>query len=144
MKKVLVSLVIAVAGLTGGAGLTACSSQSAAETVAAAQAAGITRVGPQAFAEVLARPGVEIIDVRTPEEFAEGHIDGAVNIPVQSADFTERISQLDPAVTYAVYCRSGNRSRPAVAAMRDAGITEIVELESGTKGWISQGQALVR
>lgn len=144
MKKVLVSLVVTVAGLTGGVGLTGCSSQSAAETVSAAEAAGVTRVGPQAFAEALVEPGVAIIDVRTPEEFADGHIDGAVNIPVQSADFTERISELDPAVTYAVYCRSGNRSRPAVAAMRDAGMTQIVELASGTNGWISEGQTLVR
>ena len=144
MKKVLVSLAIAVAGLTGGVGLTACTSQSSAEVVSASQAAGVTRVGPQAFAEALAVPGVAIIDVRTPEEFADGHISGAVNIPVGSADFTERISELDPTVTYAVYCRSGNRSRPAVAAMRDAGIAEIVELESGTKGWVSEGQTLVR
>ena len=81
---------------------------------------------------------------RTPEEFADGHIVGAVNIPVQSRDFSARIAELDPAATYAVYCRSGNRSQPAVAAMRDAGISTIYELGSGTKGWVSAGQPLVQ
>jgi rhodanese-related sulfurtransferase len=65
----------------------------------------------------------EIAFAETPEEFADGHIAGAVNIPVQSSDFSARVAQLDPNATYAVYCRSGNRSQPAVAAMADAGIT---------------------
>lgn len=93
---------------------------------------------------MIASPGVQIIDVRTPEEFADGHIAGAVNIPVQSPDFAARIGRLDPAGTYAVYCRSGNRSEPAVDAMKNAGITNIYELSSGTKGWSSAGQPLVR
>lgn len=80
-----------------------------------------------------------IIDVRTPEEFAAGHIQGAVNYNVQGPDFGNQIGALDPAGAYAVYCRSGNRSQAAVAVMSQAGITGIYELESGIVGWEQAG-----
>jgi len=102
------------------------------------------RVGVPDFADVIASPDVTIVDVRTPEEFAEGHIEGAVNIPVEYADFTDQASQLDAGGTYAVYCRSGNRSQTAVAQMSGVGINGIYELESGTNGWAAAGQPLVQ
>lgn len=139
---------ILIMGLILPVALTGCSADPAAGAAASGAAADeqmiAGRVGVAEFAAVVAKPGVQIIDVRTPEEFAEGHLAGAVNIPVQSADFGDRIARLDPTATYAVYCRSGNRSQPAVAAMKDAGISGIYELSSGTKGWIAAGQPLVR
>ena len=149
---------IALAGaasLTLTIGLTGCSSDSGAtETAAAAEVQGPAapieapaspvRVGVAEFANVIASPGVTIVDVRTPQEFAEGHIEGAVNIPVELPDFMDQVSQLDPNGTYAVYCRSGNRSQPAVAGMSSVGINGIYELESGTTGWTSEGQPLVQ
>ena len=63
------------------------------------------------------------IDVRTPEEFGAGHIEGAANLDVQSAGFDSLIADLDPEATYVVYCRSGNRSAAAAVRMRDAGLT---------------------
>ena len=131
---------LAIAALIATAALTGCSGS----TPATASDSGPARVGTGEFAAVIEQPGIQIIDVRTPEEFAEGHIAGAVNIPVQQADFGDRIAQLDPNTTYAVYCRSGNRSQPAVDAMEQAGITDIYELESGTKGWTAEGQPLTR
>jgi phage shock protein E len=119
------------------AAITACSPSTQA-------ANGPARVGTGEFATVIEQPGVVIVDVRTAEEFADGHITGAVNIPVQQPDFADRIAALDPNSTYAVYCRSGNRSQPAVAAMQKAGITTIYELESGTKGWTAAGLPLTR
>jgi phage shock protein E len=68
-----------------------------------------------------------VIDVRTPEEFAEGHLAGAVNIAVEAADFAERIDDLDHAGAYLVYCRSGRRSAIAADAMAQAGFTDIVD-----------------
>lgn len=102
------------------------------------------RVGVPDFADVIASPNVTIVDVRTPEEFAQGHIEGAVNIPVEYADFTDQVSQLDADGTYAVYCRSGNRSQTAVDQMSAVGINGIYELESGTNGWAAAGQPLVQ
>lgn len=130
-----IRLMVAVAALL--AILTGCSPSTQATT-------GVARVDVAEFATIIAEPGVQIIDVRTPEEFADGHINGAVNIPVQQPDFADRVAALDPSATYAVYCRSGNRSQPAVAAMEAAGITRIYELQSGTKGWTAAGQPLTR
>jgi phage shock protein E len=149
---------IALAGAASLAltiGLSGCSSDSGAtDTAAAAEVQGPAaaidapespvRVGVDEFADIVTAPGVTIVDVRTPQEFAEGHIEGAVNIPVELPDFMDQVSQLDPSGTYAVYCRSGNRSQPAVAGMSSIGINGIYELESGTTGWTSEGQPLVK
>ena len=146
-KTRLSALILAAVAVLGG-GLAGCSTETTAtaEQVAEAPAGQLPfgRVGVAEFATVITEPGVQIIDVRTPEEFADGHIRGAVNIPVQQPGFAARVAQLDPKGTYAVYCRSGNRSQPAVAQMKDAGITDIYELASGTKGWTADGQPLTQ
>ncbi len=72
-----------------------------------------------------------MIDVRTPQEFAAGHIEGALNINVESPDFAAQIAALDPDGTYAVYCRSGNRSRVAMQQMEQAGLANVFGLEGG-------------
>jgi len=95
------------------------------------------------FSAVVTTPGVTIIDVRTPEEFAQGHIQGAVNYNVQGPDFANQIMGLDPAGVYAVYCRSGNRSQPAVTQLSNIGINSIFELEPGIIGWENAGLPLV-
>lgn len=102
------------------------------------------RVDAARFAEVVEMPGVQIIDVRTREEFASGHLDGAVNYDLQGSSFLEQVATLDPSGTYAVYCRSGNRSQPAVAAMADAGISSIYELSTGIIGWQDAGLPTVQ
>ena len=70
--------------------------------------------------------GTVVIDVRTPAEFASGHLDGALNIDVQSPDFAAQVSQLDPTQDYFIYCRSGNRSAQAIAQMTNMGFTSMV------------------
>ena len=74
----------------------------------------------EASAEVALEEEAVVIDVRTPEEYAEGHVEGAELIDVQSAEFASQIADLDPEAQYVVYCRSGNRSAAAAAQMRDA------------------------
>ena len=54
--------------------------------------------------------GAKILDVRTPEEFATGHLRGATNVDLAASDFGERIAALDETATYVVYCASGNRA----------------------------------
>lgn len=77
-----------------------------------------------------ATENLTIIDVRTPEEYAEGHLDGAVNIDIYAADFAKQIKALDPAGSYAVYCRSGSRSSQAVALMESEGFMSVTDLGS--------------
>jgi phage shock protein E len=146
----------AAVALTLTIGLSGCSSDTVTTAAPAAQAAEMqgpsatverpaapVRVDVPEFAAIVNAPSVTIVDVRTPQEFAEGHIAGAVNIPVEFPDFIDRVRELDPNGTYAVYCRSGNRSQPAVAGMQQVGINGIYELQSGTNGWSSAGQPLV-
>ncbi len=70
--------------------------------------------------------GTVIIDVRTPGEFASGHLEGALNIDVQSPDFAAQVSQLDPNQEYFIYCRSGNRSGQAISQMSNMGFTSMI------------------
>ena len=68
-----------------------------------------------------------IIDVRTPAEYAAGHIAGAQNIDVEAADFGSKIAALDKTAPYLVYCHSGRRSGIAATQMAAAGFTNIVD-----------------
>jgi len=84
-----------------------------------------------------------VIDVRTPSEFAEQHLDGALNIDLQADDFVDRISELDRNGNYAVYCRSGNRSGQAVAAMRTLGFTNVTDHGSVAEASESLGISVI-
>lgn len=75
-------------------------------------------------------PAARLIDVRTPAEFSEGHVQGAVNIDVSAADFEAQIATLDKETPYNLYCRSGNRSAVAAEIMRNAGFVNVVDLGS--------------
>jgi rhodanese-related sulfurtransferase len=84
-----------------------------------------------------------LIDVRTPEEFAQQHLEGALNINLQSPDFVSQIDALDRDAAYAVYCRSGNRSAQAVAIMKDLGFTAVSDHGSVSQASQSLGIAVV-
>jgi len=87
---------------------------------------------------------VEVLDVRTPEEYAEGHIDGATLIDFYEPDFANRIAELDRSAAYVVYCRSGNRSGQAVALMAEQGFTAVNDLDGGVTAWSAAGLPLAR
>lgn len=84
-----------------------------------------------------------IIDVRTPTEFAEGHIEGAVNIDLSSDTFGESIAALDMSDSYGVYCRSGNRSAQAAARMTEAGFTDVRDLGAMSDAAQALGREIV-
>ena len=76
-----------------------------------------------------------VLDVRTPAEFAGGHLPGALNVDIQSRDFETRIGALDRRKTYLVYCRSGNRSTKAVQAMERMDFQSVYHMTEGVIGW---------
>ena len=88
--------------------------------------------------------GVVSLDVRTADEFAEGHLINAININVESGNFEAEIEKLDKNTTYAVYCRSGRRSAIAVDLMKKAGFTSLYNLDGGVIDWSASGLPLVR
>lgn len=79
-------------------------------------------------------PDVTVVDVRTPEEFAMGHLDGAVNISLTSGNFEQEIQSLDPTGKYIIYCRTGNRSAQAVDIMTDLGFENLHDAGSMEDG----------
>jgi len=95
-------------------------------------------------AAVPMEPGSVLIDVRTPAEFASGHLEGARNLDVQSSSFAAQLGQLDPNGTYLVYCRSGNRSADAIERMRAAGFTDLTDLGSVQEATLATGVPVVR
>jgi len=117
-------------------------SVTAGPTAASAPASG-AELDTAAFAAALKLPGTTVLDVRTPAEFAEGHLPGAVNIDIASPDFTAQVSALDPSAPYAVYCRSGNRSASALAEMAGIGMTGAYHLGGGIGAWQSAGGEVV-
>ena len=76
-----------------------------------------------------------ILDVRTPAEFREGHIEGVVLLDISASEFETRLSALDHAKTYLVYCRTGNRSSRAVQTMERLGFRSIYHMHQGIVGW---------
>lgn len=85
-----------------------------------------------------------ILDIRTPPEFAQGHITGAVLIDYTTPQFKSQLDQLDKTKTYLVYCRSGNRSGRALEIFRQLGFNDIYHLKRGINEWQAKGFQLVR
>lgn len=89
-------------------------------------------------------PDFAIIDVRTPEEYTEGHIENAVNIDFRTDDFEDRISELDREKTYVIYCRSGVRSAGAFDVMERLDFHEAYNVLEGITGWTDAGFPVVK
>ena len=101
------------------------------------------KVDPVAFLTEVSSPEVIVLDVRTPEEFAAGHLAGARNIDVEGAGFAAQVATLDPTATYAVYCRSGRRSAVAAATLTELGFTHVIDLDGGLVDLQAAGAAVV-
>ncbi len=80
-------------------------------------------------------PNFVILDVRTPQEFSEGHLSGAVNVNIAAPDFQAKLEKLDRSKEYLVYCRSGNRSQQAVRAMEHLDFRSLYHMYQGVLGW---------
>lgn len=82
----------------------------------------------------------QLIDVRTPDEYAEGHLKNAVNININSGDFDAMAGKLDKSKPVFVYCLSGHRSSNAAAKMQELGFTEVYNMNGGITKWIGAGK----
>jgi rhodanese-related sulfurtransferase len=91
---------------------------------------------PAASQLIAKNQALRILDVRTAEEYKEGHLEGAVLVPVQEKAFVEEVKKsIKPDEPVLVYCRSGGRSAKAVAMLREAGYTKLQELKGGMIAW---------
>lgn len=126
MKKILTCL-LAVFGLTS-----ACGQKNYED------------VNVNGFAELIADTSVVVLDVRTADEFNDGHIAGAVNVDVRQGDFLQKAKAVLPTnKTIAVYCRSGKRSANACSQL-SAENYKCVNLEGGILAWIDEKKPTVK
>ena len=86
----------------------------------------------------------QFIDVRTPQEYAGGHIGNAINIDFNSADFKEKINKLDKKARYIVYCRTGVRSAAASEVMAKLGFMDIYNMAGGVSAWEAAGLPIAK
>jgi rhodanese-related sulfurtransferase len=94
---------------------------------------GGSRITTAELATRLAEGTPVLVDVREPYEFAEGHVPGAVNIPL--ASLGGRLKELDPTAETIVICRSGHRSATAAKLLKRAGFTDVHNVRGGTMAW---------
>lgn len=101
------------------------------EQVAKQVEGGIETLMARAFMERLIQTGAVLLDVRTPDEYAAGHVAGARLIDVQQPDFGMNVASLDPSLVYAIYCRAGARAMVAAEQMQIAGFPQLIVLTPG-------------
>ena len=83
-----------------------------------------------------------IIDVRTPQEFANEHIENALNLDYYSEKFRDELNKLDKEKTYLIYCRGGNRSGKALSMMKELAFREVYNMLGGVIQWKAEGYPL--
>ncbi len=88
-------------------------------------------------------PNFTLLDLRTPEEIADGYIEGADNIDFYDEDFREQLDELDKGRKYVIYCRSGGRSGKTREMMRELGFTEVYNTLGGINEWRAAGLPVV-
>ncbi len=128
----------------GGSTDTSSDDTTRATVAAAPTASGLRLVSAEdANAALVDAPDdLVILDVRTPEEFAEGHIDGAVMIDFYRDDFATELAKLDPDASYVLYCRSGNRSGQTLELMEGLEFQNVQDVDGGIVAWQSAGLPL--
>jgi rhodanese-related sulfurtransferase len=89
-------------------------------------------------------PNFVVLDIRTPQEFQEGHIEGAVNIDYRSPTFVAYLEKFDKAKTYFVYCRVGRRTADAIRIMAQKGFKNIYKTSGDIVAWRAAGLPLVK
>jgi rhodanese-related sulfurtransferase len=104
--------------------------------------ANIELISPEALSK--ANNGIQLIDVRKPEEFSSGHIENAVNMNFYDADFKSQLNSLDKTKEVYLYCRSGGRSGKTAKMMKEMGFEKIYDLEGGMINWEKNSMKVVK
>lgn len=98
------------------------------------------RITSAELAEMLKKSdGLQLIDVRTPEELSFGRIKGARHMDFYASDFTTQLETLDKSLPVAVYCAVGGRSAKAVEKLKELGFMKVYDLTGGMRGWQAEG-----
>lgn len=153
MKHLTTLAVVAALGVLAACGNDTAAGDTPAPTTTVTDNADAEASGPTGFATITpddaasvlagAPDDLVILDVRTPEEFAEGHLEGAVLVDFYDPDFADQLAELDPDVPYVVYCRSGNRSGQTLPLMQQLGFGSALDIGGGILAWADAGLPIV-
>lgn len=111
--------------------------------LACGQAGHGTAIAPAAFEKAIT-PKAQLIDVRTPAEFAEGHLKDARNLDWTSGALQAEAAQLDKNAPVLLYCASGRRSAAARAFLSQQGFKDVQDMDGGIRAWTASGKPVVR
>ena len=108
----------------------------------------VRKVTPEEASELIRERGTDpdfiILDVRTPDEYAKGHLDSAVNMDYYEDSFRKEIEELDRKKSYLLYCHSGNRSGKTLDLMRELDFREVYDIRGGIRAWRQKDLPLVK
>lgn len=103
----------------------------------------VPAVAPKEFQAQL-KPDVQLIDARTPGEYAQGHLTNAKNLDWNGGELKQRVSELDPKKPVLIYCASGRRSAAAAAFLKEKGFTNVIDMAGGIGAWQQAGMPVTR
>lgn len=112
-------------------------------TAPSTQPAGVEKIDVERFDALRAEPGQVVLDVRTPGEYAQGHVPGAINVPMGKT-FDEAIAAHDKSKPYLVYCHSGKRSFLATKRMQELGFAHLLNFRGGIAAWEEANKPMVK
>ena len=139
MKKYLIVLVLAIS-VSVAFSCNSTSTQAQAESTELQEAVVTKNVSAEEFQKLITnRTNAIILDVRTPNEVAQGIIKNAVKIDFYDKNFQAELDKLDKSKPVLIYCRSGRRSGIAMSTLRDLGFSEVYNLQGGIIEWSEAG-----
>ena len=134
--RIAAALALMLLPLAGG-----CATGGAADVASAstsASAGSVETLDTASLASMIDTGTVTLVDVRTPEEVAEGHLDGMMALDFLASDFEHQVMKLDPHKSYYLYCRSGKRSEQACLMLSRKGFENVTNLQGGYLAWLQK------
>jgi len=139
-----ISVLWAVAFFASGVAFHCESARADQKTNAPTGVTVVTNVQTEVAAKLVAEGKVVVLDVRTPGEFAEGHIAGATNINFMDKDFATQVGKLDRDKVYLVYCAVGGRSKRCLPQLQKLGFKQIYHFDGGFSAWEEAGKPVTK
>ncbi len=133
MKSTIIVLGLLVLGISSS-----CQSQTSSS------AALITVNEAKEVSQIISSEKVQLIDVRSVDEYKAGHITGATLISIHDPNFLEQMNKLDRDIPLVVYCAVGGRSTTAVNSVSDLGFKKIYNYKGGMRNWMSSGMEITK
>ena len=104
----------------------------------------VKHVDAEAAAKLVAEGKVTVLDVRSPDEFTEGHIKGAKNVNILDKDFEKQLQTVDKTKPVLVHCQAGGRSTRSLPTLEKLGFTEVYHLDGGLNAWQKAGKPVAK